>query len=107
MEDVNAQAIRSESELSLKAHRNATESDDPLAEEPLEGGPKTSEAPPEDIPSERLLQEVDISPSLTADQRKELLELIQHHEKAFGLDGRLGNYDEKVDITLKPGVQPV
>ncbi|KDR81256.1 hypothetical protein GALMADRAFT_36804, partial [Galerina marginata CBS 339.88] len=29
------------------------------------------------------------------------------HEKAFSLDGRLGHYDEKVDIAMKPGTTPI
>jgi hypothetical protein len=35
---------------------------------PVEGGPKTSETPPEAIPSERLLSELHFSESLTSEQ---------------------------------------
>ncbi|KAJ7133116.1 hypothetical protein C8R44DRAFT_870553 [Mycena epipterygia] len=99
--------IRSESNISSKAQRNATDGDDPLAEEPLEGGPKTSEAPPEDIPREKLLSEVDFSPDLTEDQRQQLEEVVLKHHTAFGLDGRLGNFAAQVDITMKPNSDPV
>jgi hypothetical protein len=57
---------------------------------PVEGGPKTSETPPEVIPSERLLSELHFSESLTSEQRKCLEEIALKHSNAFGLDGRLG-----------------
>lgn len=98
---------RSESEIVSKAHLNATGEDDPLAEEPLEGGPKTAEPPGEEVPSSRLLEEIDISPDLSAEQREQLIQVLRANERAFGLDGRLGNYDEKVEITLKPGTVPI
>lgn len=46
--------------VELKATQRIQGSEDPLAEEPLEGGPKTSEAPPEDTPSSSFLESVDI-----------------------------------------------
>ncbi|KAK7059402.1 hypothetical protein R3P38DRAFT_3522434 [Favolaschia claudopus] len=59
-----------------RAQRNATEPDDPLAEEPLEGGPKTAEVPPEPVSSAQLLTEIDISPDVTPEQRKQLEEVL-------------------------------
>jgi hypothetical protein len=98
---------RSITEISSKAQRNATEADDPLAEEPIEGGPKTSEVPEESIPGSQLLTEVDISPDLTIEQRQELEAMILRNQMAFGTDGRLGNYEVKVEIPMKPGSEPV
>ncbi|KAI5885662.1 uncharacterized protein SCHCODRAFT_02519701, partial [Schizophyllum commune H4-8] len=100
-------AIRSESNISSKAQRNATEPDDPAATDPVEGGPKTS-LPPEDfVDSARLLDELDISPDVNSDQRARIEQTIVKHKTAFGLDGRLGNYPAHVEIKLKPGTQPI
>nr|GAT59874.1 TY3B-TY3B protein [Mycena chlorophos] len=100
-------AFRSTTTISSKAHRNASEPDDPLAQEPLEGGPKTAEPPADTVPTERLLKEVDFSPHITVEQRKQLEEVVLKHSQAFGLDGRLGNYPIEVDIPMKPGAEPV
>jgi hypothetical protein len=99
--------IRSFSEISSKAQRNATGEDDPTATAPLEGGPKTAEVHVEDISSDRLLDEISISPDLSEQQRRHLEEVLLRNAGAFGLDGKLGNFDAKVDIKLKPGSQPV
>jgi hypothetical protein len=98
---------RSITEISSKAQRNATEADDPLAEEPIEGGPKTSDVPEESIPGSQLLTEVDISPDLTTEQHQDLEAMILRNQLAFGTDGRLGNYEVKVEIPMKPGSEPV
>jgi hypothetical protein len=98
---------RSITNISSKAQRNVTEPNDPLAEEPIEGGPKTAKAPPENISSARLLEEIDISPDITSDQRQLLETIITRNSKAFGLDGRLGNYEVKVEIPMKPDAEPV
>jgi hypothetical protein len=103
--DVNV--IRSESNISSKAHRNATGEDDPASEEPVEGGPKTAESPPESVESSKLLSELDFSKDLTPEQRKALEEVCTKNAKAFGLDGRLGTYKEQVVIPMKPGAEPV
>ncbi|THU85675.1 hypothetical protein K435DRAFT_685114, partial [Dendrothele bispora CBS 962.96] len=99
--------VRSESLISSKAQRNATERDDPLASGPLEGGPKTAEVCIDDIPSSKLLSEIHLSPDLTPEQRRKLEEVVIQNANAFGLDGKLGNHDAKVEIQLKPGSQPV
>ncbi|THU80372.1 hypothetical protein K435DRAFT_556983, partial [Dendrothele bispora CBS 962.96] len=98
---------RSFTEVTSKAQRNATSDDEPTASEPLEGGPKTSEVSIEAVKSTHLLTEVSISPDLTLDQRKRLEDVISRNSVAFGLDGRLGHHDGKVDISLKAGSQPV
>ena len=43
--EVQSATVSSQTEISSKAQRNATEQDDPAVEEPLEGGPKTAETP--------------------------------------------------------------
>ncbi|THU99501.1 hypothetical protein K435DRAFT_658911, partial [Dendrothele bispora CBS 962.96] len=99
--------IQSKSEVSSKAQRNANGEDDALSTSPLEGGPKTAEVALDHIPAERLIQEVDISSDLSTEQRVKLERVILKNNNAFGLDGKLGNYDAKVDIQLKPGSKPV
>ncbi|KAF7341208.1 TY3B-TY3B protein [Mycena venus] len=100
-------AIRSESNISSKAHRNATGEDDPGAEEPVEGGPKTAETPPEFVDSSKLLEQIDISKAVTPEQCKMLEDVVIKNATAFGLDGRLGTYQEQVVIPMKPGAKPV
>ncbi|THU75806.1 hypothetical protein K435DRAFT_623286, partial [Dendrothele bispora CBS 962.96] len=99
--------IRSKSEISSKAQRNASGEDDISSTPPLEGGPKTAEVTLDHVPAERLIQEVDISSDLSTEQRSKLEQVILKNSNAFGLDGKLGNYDAKVDIQLKPGSKPV
>jgi hypothetical protein len=53
------------------------------------------------------LTEVDISPDLTIEQRQELEAMILRNQIAFETDGRLGNYEVKVEIPMKPGSEPV
>jgi hypothetical protein len=74
---------------------------------PVEGGPKTSEPPPEAIPSERLLSESHFSESLTSEQHKCLEEIALKHSNAFGLHGHLGHYPAEVEINLCPGTKEI
>ncbi|KIY61401.1 hypothetical protein CYLTODRAFT_362974, partial [Cylindrobasidium torrendii FP15055 ss-10] len=99
--------IRSETEITSKARTNAEGPDVPESGEPIEGGPKTAETPPEDIASRDLLSAVKISPDLTGSQRALMEEVISRNTKAFGLDGRLGQYDDKVVIKMKPEAKPI
>ena len=62
--------IWSETEISSKAQRNTTEKDNQFTETPVEGGPKTSLSPEDDIESAQLLKAVDISPDLSSDQKE-------------------------------------
>jgi hypothetical protein len=78
-----------------------------VGDEPLEGGPKTAESPPEDVAANDLLKEVNFSPDLSAEQKVRLEGIILKNVKAFGVDGRLGNYPAKVDIRLKSEAKPV
>src|SRR6202000_1841035 len=75
-------------------------------DEPLEGGPKTSEPAP--LPQKNSsLSEIDISPHLTTEQSNALKKVIQDNKSAFGLGMRLGQYPAKVTIRLKPETEPI
>ncbi|THU88844.1 hypothetical protein K435DRAFT_599138, partial [Dendrothele bispora CBS 962.96] len=100
-------AIQSHSNVSSKAQRNLHGKDDVAATPLLEGGPKTGEVSIEEVSTDRLLSEVSISSDLSEDQKEQLEKVILRNAVAFGLDRQLGSYDEKVDIELKPGSQPV
>ena len=81
--------------------------EDPLAERPLEGGPKTAEMPEDFVPEGKLLQEIDISANLTQNQIQEMQRILIKHKEVFGLDGRLGSYAEEVRIPLVPDTKPI
>jgi hypothetical protein len=71
-------------------------------------GPKTAKLPStETVPSERLIQEINFSETLSSKQRKELEKVVLKHEQAFGLDGRLGSHDTKVEIKLREGTKEI
>ena len=53
------------------------------------------------------MDEVDVSPELNDSDRRALQNIVLAHKNAFGLDGRLGNYDAKVEINLRPGVKEI
>lgn len=99
--------IQSRSDVTSKAQRNASEPDDPASSEPIEGGPKAADLPPEATSSSEILNSLDISPHLTREQKEQLESIILNNALAFGLDGRLGNNDARVEIRLKPDAQPV
>ncbi|THU95132.1 hypothetical protein K435DRAFT_605529, partial [Dendrothele bispora CBS 962.96] len=103
----NTSTVRSEPTIFSKANSNATGLDDPAATDPIEGGPKTAEVHIEDVSSDCLLKEIHVSPDLTPVQLKGLQKVVLANKDAFGLDGKLGNHDAKVEIHLKPGSQPV
>lgn len=81
--------------------------EDPLSELPVEGRPKTAEVLEEDIPEARLLQELDISTSLSQEQIVMIQHILVKHKEIFGLDGRLGSYAEEVKISLMPDSKPI
>lgn len=81
--------------------------EDPLSEPPVEGGPKTAELPEEIIPKTKLLQELDISASLSQEQTKKIRHILVKHKEVFGLDGHLGNYAEEVRVLLVPNTKPI
>ena len=81
--------------------------EDPLAEAPLEGGPKIYKVGEETISRTRLLEELDINPKLPPDKWQRLKEVLISNAAAFGLDDRLGHLDAKVQIPLIPGSKPI
>ena len=99
--------ISSKTVITSKAQRNAEGEDDPTAQAAVKGGPKTSETPGDDIPSDRILSEIDISPDLSLRQKKEIENVVLRNKQAFGLDGRLGHFEGKVEIQMKPGTVPI
>ena len=68
-------------QITSKAQRNASGKDDPLVENPIEGGPKTSLTPEDEVESSKLSETVDISPDL--------------------------NYPSKIEIAMKPETVPI
>ncbi|KAI1785046.1 hypothetical protein LXA43DRAFT_863474, partial [Ganoderma leucocontextum] len=93
--------------VELHAAHRLSEEDDPLASEPLEGGPKTSEAPPEDISEGDLFCNIDISKDLSEEQQQRLREVAQRNWSAFSLNGRLGTVKARCTILLRPGAKEV
>jgi len=81
--------------------------EDPLAEPPLEGGPKIYKVGEESVSSIQLLEELDINPELPSDKRARLEQILTSNKLAFGLDGRLGHLDAKVQIPLIPNAKPI
>lgn len=77
-------------------------------QEEILGGPKTGEVPEQDVVAkESLLDVVDIPAHLTPEQRSQLEAVLLKHERAFGLDGRLGTHNAQVMIPLRPGAKEV
>ncbi|PBK88559.1 hypothetical protein ARMGADRAFT_901106, partial [Armillaria gallica] len=92
----------------IQSHiKGATESDDPASQPPVEGGPKTAEVPDDPIMAAKLLDKLDLSSSLTDNQRCLLQKVILENQHAFGLDNCLGNNDARVEVRLKTDAQPV
>ncbi|KIJ31944.1 hypothetical protein M422DRAFT_130501, partial [Sphaerobolus stellatus SS14] len=79
---------------------------EPLTEE-VQGGPKTQELPSEFVSSTHLCTEVNINPDLLKEQQIRIQNVLKQRQAAFGLDGRLGNYEAEVEIKLRPGSQPI
>ncbi|KAI0366783.1 hypothetical protein BV20DRAFT_928842, partial [Pilatotrama ljubarskyi] len=105
--EVTGHAIQAEAvDLPLDSVRLTSE--DPLAEEPLEGGPKTSEAPPEETSFNAFVRDIDISEELDPGRRADFLQMLIRNQAAFSLDGRLGTIKGSVcTIPLRPGAKEV
>ncbi len=103
---VQAEMAKSEP-VELRASARINSDEDPLAEDPLEGGPKTSEAPPEDTPSDTFLSSIDLPPTLTLIQRATLERVLIKNRAAFSLDGKLGTVNSECTIPLRPGSKEV
>ncbi|KII96104.1 hypothetical protein PLICRDRAFT_96298, partial [Plicaturopsis crispa FD-325 SS-3] len=61
----------------------------------------------EDTESLKLLESLDLSETLTEEQRQGITKVILANQRAFGLDGRLGHHNARVDIPLLPGTKPI
>ena len=105
--DSSTRTGRSQVQEILDPSRLRHSGEDPLAQPPVEGGPKTAEVPEDVTPGLRLLQELDISVSLSQDQTQKIQKILIEHKEVFGLDGRLGNYAEEVKIPLIPDTRPI
>ncbi|KZP27139.1 hypothetical protein FIBSPDRAFT_695017, partial [Athelia psychrophila] len=81
--------------------------EDALAEPPVEGGPKAAEVEEDYVDSANILKELDINPELPPEKRKQIEQAILKNQLAFGLDGRLGHLDARVQIPMKPGAKEV
>ena len=80
-------AVRSHMSVQSKAQWNATEPDNPLATEPVEGGPKMAELPEDPVETGRILEVLDLSPDLTTEQRSSVERIILKNLSVFALDG--------------------
>ncbi|KAJ3901632.1 hypothetical protein F5879DRAFT_806983, partial [Lentinula edodes] len=77
------------------------------SEPPIEGGPKTAEVVEEFTDSTKLLEELDVCKDLSEEQRETVQEILVKNKEAFGLDGRLGNYPEEIEVPMLPYAKPV
>ena len=103
----STQASKCQIQEILDPSRSRYSEEDPLAESPVEGGPKTAEMPEEVIPEVKLLQELDVSTNLSQDQIQKIQSILMRHKGVFGLDSRLGNYAEEVRIPLILDTKPI
>ncbi|TFY53682.1 hypothetical protein EVJ58_g9320 [Rhodofomes roseus] len=101
-----AQTVTSKVDQLVTSRGKDTE-EDPSSTEPLEGGPKTAEVPEEAINESDLIKEMDLSTHISTEQRRQLEAVVLKHKMAFSLNGRLGHYDAKVEVPLKPGATPI
>jgi hypothetical protein len=61
-----------------------------------------------DIKSSEFLKALDINLKLPKNQKKQLEKVLLNHQKAFSLDGQIGQYQKlQYEIKLKPDVHPV
>ena len=105
--DQYARLIKAIAQQKFDSGDHSTSVTSELQGEVVQGGPKIQELPEEEIPKDRLLEELDFSPELSESDRKALQEIVILHKKAFGLDGKLGNYNAKVEIKLRPGSKEI
>ena len=81
---------------------------DPPNSETVEGGPKTAETPDDSPPAEDIFDLLHLSPDLTPEQQDKIKKIVLKNITAFGVDGRLGSYDQiLVEFPLKPGSKPI
>ncbi|KAJ3727231.1 hypothetical protein DFJ43DRAFT_1001854, partial [Lentinula guzmanii] len=106
-EEKHSALIKSQTDLNKKSRSDQEIPGEEYGEPPVEGGPKTAEVVEDLVSSKRLLEEVDICKELSADQVDALQQILIRNEEAFGLDGRLGNYPEEVEIPMLPNAKPI
>ncbi|KAJ3743021.1 hypothetical protein DFH05DRAFT_1400596, partial [Lentinula detonsa] len=106
-EEKHSTLIRSQTNLDKKSKSDQEIPGEEYGEPPVEGGPKTAEVVEDFTPSNKLLEEIDICKELSADQVKTLQQILVRNKEAFGLDGRLGNYSEEVEIPMLPNAKPI
>ncbi len=58
-------------------------------------------------PSSRIIESLDICVDLTLQDRQRVEEVILKNQLAFGLDGRLGTHDARVEIQLQLDAKPI
>ena len=104
---ITAHALLVKSIASQLSNQGSIPSEDGEGQAELSGGPKTAEGPPEDVPSDKLWEELDINKELSTDQLARLRRVIENNKLAFGLDGRLGHYPAKVEIPLREGTKEI
>ena len=103
----HAKLIRALAQQNLDSDNPSIVDNSETEEGEVQGGPKTQEPPMEEIPERRLLEEIDFCPDLSESNKKAIEEIGLNHKDAFGLDGRLGDYDAKVEINLRPGAKEI
>ncbi|KAG6912359.1 hypothetical protein DXG01_015204, partial [Tephrocybe rancida] len=107
----SAEAIKSVIEGSLKARdladATATVPTDDKLDDDDNWGPKTTALPDDEPLKGDVADLVNLGPDIPEDVKPKLIEVLRKNRRAFGLDGRLGQVDAKVDVPLKPGAQPV
>lgn len=106
-EGASVKAIKSETDLNFNPKLGLGVPEDPLAEPPLTGGPKTAETPEEFVDKETILDELDVSPNLSEPRRDKMRQVLLKNKEVFGSNGRLGNIEARVTIPLQPGATPV
>jgi hypothetical protein len=78
-----------------------------LLNQPVEGGPKTAETPELITSASHLLKKVDILSNLTKDEFQRIGKVLQENYQAFALDGKLGSYEEEVNIPVVLDTRPI
>ena len=80
----------------------------PPNSEVVEGGPKTAETPEDITPADEIFKVLNLSPDLTPEQTEQIKKVVLKNISAFGVDGRLGNYDQTlVEFPMKSDAKPV
>ena len=104
---VPTSTVTSQAPSALKLLPSYHSEEDPLTEEPLEGGLKKYEVGEETIDSNHLVEELDINLELPLIKRQQLEPILKDNQITFGLDDRLEHLDAKVQIPLNPGAKPI